>query len=483
MSAPQNQELEVTLKTLECHFTWGIEKGDVKDLDNIPEKLLDRIKFCHRRYHPTFFNVLAFISQTTGKSETGLEFLNKAERVLREEKSFSEADLLVTYANFAWIYYHIGKLTEVSTYFGKLENICKGIPQSSKYSANVPRVYGEKGWTFLKLGSRFYQSSKESFQKALHGDPENVSFNMGYAVVLYRLEGMMGKRVNPETSDAVRQLKKVLQLEPCDSEAMVLLALKLQHVKKEDSWKLIKQALRLTPDVPQITRYVAKYFRAEGCIDQSLAILKKAIELAPHSSFLHHQIGLCYKQQLALMFQAQKGAKRIPVTEKRAKAVECIQYFKRAVELKPSNIHANINLAEAYGENRQIEDAEKVYVSLLEDQSLCNSDRQHCHTSYGLFLMYKKKSEPGAINQFKAAYQFRMQTSDRRQAGKKLKQIAERQLKCKEKVSEAFEILAFLCTEDKEEKKAMEYTARARHFAAGSADQLSAEFSERMKLK
>ncbi|MBN3302730.1 IFIT5 protein, partial [Amia calva] len=289
--------------------------------------------------------------------------------------------------------------------------------------------------------------------------------------------------MNPESSAAVNQLRKVLQLEPSDSEAMVLLALKLQNVKKEDSLKLVTEALRLSPDVPQVTRYAAKYFRAAGSVDKSLEILKEAVKLAPHSSFLHHQIGLCYKQQLIDLFQVKKGSRRVPAGDKRALAAQCIYHFKKAVEMKPSNVHAQVNLAEAYGENRQLEDAEKIFSDLLGDGTLCDSDRQHCHANYGLFLMYKKKSELSAIRQFKIAYTMPVQTPARNLAGRKLKQIAERQLKSKDRVSEGFEMLAFVCTEDKQERKAMEYTMRAKQCDTPSVDSLSSAFTKTMKLE
>lgn len=41
-----NEDMEAELRQLECLFTWGVEKSDIRDLSNLPEKLHDRIKFC-----------------------------------------------------------------------------------------------------------------------------------------------------------------------------------------------------------------------------------------------------------------------------------------------------------------------------------------------------------------------------------------------------------------------------------------------------
>ncbi|KAG7492707.1 hypothetical protein MATL_G00017710 [Megalops atlanticus] len=482
MSVSDKADLEAKMRKLECPFTWDINKDDINDLDNIPEKLLDRVKFCPRKYHATYLNILAFVSHLMGNNESALEFLLRAETLLKADRK-AETEFLVTCSNLAWVYYQSGNLSDVETYLGKLEKICKGIPGSSQYSCCLPVIHGEKAWTFLRLGATFYERAKDSFQKALEGDPDNASFNVGYAVVLYRLEGMdRDKRVRPEASEAVAQLRKALLLDPTDAEAMVLLALKLHNSRKHESMKLIEDALQLSPDVPQVTRYVAKYFRAEGSLDTSLDILRRAVQLAPNSSFLHHQIGLCLKQQLARMFQTKRGAGRVPATLKRAKAAECIHHFSKAAELKPTNIHARVNLAEAYGENHQLDEAEKIFTDLLQDGSLRDSDKQHCHTSYGAFLLYKRKAEDCAIAEFKTAYRMQIQSLDRKQAGKKLRQIAEKRLNTKQRVGEAFEILAFLSTEDKQERQAEEYTRRARQYFAEMGD-LPAAFEKGMKLK
>ncbi|XP_030630941.1 interferon-induced protein with tetratricopeptide repeats 9 [Chanos chanos] len=482
-SLPNRDVLEVKLRKLECLFTWGLEKADIKDLDSIPQKLLDRVKFCPQRYHATYFNILAFVSHLTGETESALEYLRKAELALMEDKR-DEVDFIVTFSNFAWIHYHLGNLDDAEVYLGKATNIFNDRGCSQQCSSSLPTVHGEKAWSFLRLGAAFYEQAKESFSKALEAEPDNVSFNVGYAVVLYRLEGLNKEReIRPEASKAVRQLQKALDLDPTNSEVMVLLALKLQRTKRYEARKLIKEALKLSADVPQVTRYVAKYFRAEGSLDESLEILQKAVELSPDSSFLHHQIGLCYKQQLIQMSEEQKRLrKRSPAAQRAAKVAECISHLSKAVELKPSNIYAKVNLAEIYGENRQLGEADKIFTSLLKDDSLSDLEKQHCHFCYGVFLLYRKRDEDGAISQFKTAYKMSIDSYERKQAGKKLKQIAEKRLNTSQRVREAFEILAFVCAEDKQDRQAAEYTRKAEHYSSGTTD-LTEKFAKGMKLK
>ncbi|XP_028975866.2 interferon-induced protein with tetratricopeptide repeats 5 [Esox lucius] len=478
MSASVKAAMEEKLKALDCHFTWSIKKTDIKDLDRVPEKLLDRImKYGPLKYHATYYNLLAFLSHLDGNNTSALDYLQKAESALKDRRD--DTELLMTYSNFAWVHHYSGNRDNVEVYIGKLENINKGIPKASKIQGSLPSVHGEKGWSLIRLGGFFYQRAKESFQKALKGEPDNVSFNVGYAIVLYRLEGMVRERkARSAESQATNQLKKALSLDPDNSEVMVLLALKLQHKNKEESMKLITKALRLSPDVPHVIRYAAKFFRYEDSINESLHLLGKALEVSPNSHFLHHQIGLCHKQQLYQMFkQKTKGGSGGQI---KAKVEACIRHFSRAVELKPSNIHAKVDLAEAYGNNYQLEDAMRIFISLLKDKSISDSEKQHCYTSFGVFLFYKKKDEPRAVAEFKNAYQIHIESRDRKEAGTKLKQIAERWKANKKKIVEASEILAFLTTEDMKEGNCEEPKRVMVH--SSQTDDLSDSLRKGMKL-
>ncbi|XP_073684436.1 interferon-induced protein with tetratricopeptide repeats 1-like [Garra rufa] len=472
-----NKDMEAKLRQLECLFTWGVEKSDIRELNSLTDRLHDRIRFSPQKYHATYFNLLAFISHLKGKTENSLDYLQKAESALKEEQR-KKAEFLVTFSSFAWIHYHLQRLNDVEDYLNKVKSICKDIPGSSDYSCSLPVVHGEKAWSFLKLGGMFYEQAKESFSKALEAEPDNMLFNVGYAILLYRIYGM-NKADKHET--VTEQLRKALSLEPTNTEIMVLLALKLQKSRRQKAQNLIKEALMLSPDIPQVNRYVAKYFRAEGSIEESLFVLTRAVDQAPNSSFLHHQIGLCHKQLLIQMLEEGRTGRHVPAAQKFAKVAECIQHFSKAVELKPNNIYAKVNLAEAYGENRQLEQAEKIFTSLIDDRGLSESDKQHCYTSYGLFLHYKKKDVDKAVCQFKSAYMIPNDTYERKQAGKKLKLIAERNLNSKQKVREAFEILAFISSEDKQETQANEYLQRA-HQHCSHTDELSESFAKGLKL-
>ncbi|KAJ7987740.1 hypothetical protein DPEC_G00329620 [Dallia pectoralis] len=448
MSASDKADMEVKLKALDCHFTWSIEKADIKDLDQTPEKLLDRIMYsCPLKCHATYYNLLAFLSHLDGNNTCAIEYLYKA---------------------------------KVEAYIGKVEKISQSIPKASKIQGSLPSVHAEKGWSLIRLGGFFYRRAKDSFEKALKGKPDNASYNVGYAIVLYRLEGMAyNKKGKSVESQATTQLKKALSMEPDNSEIMVLLALKLQNQNKAEALKLVAEALRLSPDVPHVVRYAAKFFRYEDSSNEAIHLLGKALELSPNSHFIHHQIGLCHKQQLYQMFKQKKqGGSGGKI---KAKVEVCIRHFSRAVELKPSNIYAKVDLAEAYGNIYQMEEAMKIFTSLLRDKSINDSDKQHCYTGFGVFLFYKKKDEARAVTQFKNAYQIQIESRDRKEAGNKLRQIAERWQADKKRTVEANEILTFLKTQDTNERKTEEPKTVLAH--SSKTDDLANDLRKGMKLK
>lgn len=52
-------------------------------------------------------------------------------------------------------------------------------------TALLPEVYGEKGWTYLKL---YNLKAVDCFQQALELQPDDSEWNAGYAIALHRRE-------------------------------------------------------------------------------------------------------------------------------------------------------------------------------------------------------------------------------------------------------------------------------------------------------
>ncbi|GCB84580.1 hypothetical protein scyTo_0025118, partial [Scyliorhinus torazame] len=281
----QDDLLKVELDQLQCHVTWAPQRENI-DLDHMEQKLEDSIDL-DVKYQAMSYNQLAFVNCLQGKCEEAIQNSSTAETILREnhEDEFDER-IIITYGNYAWVYYHMGQLTEAQSYLDKLERICKQFPDASRYTAMIPEVYGEKGWSLLNSGVPYYKEGMECFESALEEDPSNIDWNVGYAIVLSRLEGLSGVTESVDSSQSVNQWRRVLVLDPNDAEAMVQLALKLRVFEQyEEADTLVKQALEKSPGLPYVLRYAAKFYRCAGDIEKALKLLDKALKMTPKSAF------------------------------------------------------------------------------------------------------------------------------------------------------------------------------------------------------
>ncbi|XP_078060427.1 antiviral innate immune response effector IFIT1-like [Mustelus asterias] len=337
MSDQEKDLLKVKLDQLQCHFTWAPQKENI-DLDDMKQRLEDSIQL-DVIYRATSYNQLAFVNCLQGNCEEAIQNLQEAEEILREnhEDEF-EKRIIVTYGNRAWVNYHMGQLTEAQSYLDKLERICQQFPDASRYTAMIPEVYGEKGWSLLNCTSQYYEDAMECFKKALEEDPDNTEWNVGYATVLFRLEWFSGTPESRGPSEAVKHLRRVLELDPDHTEAMVLLALKLQHFnQKEEALKFIEEALQKSPDLPYVLRYAAKFYRTKGDVEKAVDLLKKGLEITPNSTFLHHQIGLCYRTRLyeLMKYPDSKGPCNAALQQRAELIKLCKFHFQKAFESRP----------------------------------------------------------------------------------------------------------------------------------------------------
>uniref|UniRef100_A0A8C9RMN3 Interferon-induced protein with tetratricopeptide repeats 5-like n=1 Tax=Scleropages formosus TaxID=113540 RepID=A0A8C9RMN3_SCLFO len=288
-----DMSLQTKLLQLECHFTWSLKECDA-DLTDLQNRLEDDCIFYVGEETGTgrLLSFLAFTKYRQNLPEEALEDLKKAEDLVQKDnKKDCEKLLVVTYGDFAWLYYYMGDYSTSWIYIEKLEELKEQFPPSVLQAV----VNAEKGWTFLKYSRKCYEKAKECFRKALEEEPDDSEWNAGYAIALYRIEWDV---TSAEESQAVKQLRRALELNPGDALIMVLLGLRLCVFKEmREAEDLVEKALEISPDNPYVTRYVAKFYRQSGSLEKSVALLKKALKQTPNSAFLHHQIATSYKMK------------------------------------------------------------------------------------------------------------------------------------------------------------------------------------------
>ncbi|XP_067858601.1 interferon-induced protein with tetratricopeptide repeats 5-like isoform X1 [Heptranchias perlo] len=483
-SNKEKDSLKAKLDQLQCHFTWGPQKDSI-DLDDMKHRVQDSIQ-AGVKYQAMSYNQLAFVNCLQGNCDEAIQNLKEAEKILREnhEHEFEERSI-ITYGNYAWVYYHMGQLTEVQSYLDKLEMICKRFTNGSRYTAMIPEVYGEKGWSLLKSCRKYYEEAKECFEKALEEDPDDTEWNVGYAIALFRLEGFSCTSESGEHSQSMKQLRRVLELDPDDSVAMVLLALKLQEFnQKEEAFKLVERALQMSPDLPYVTRYAAKLLRREGAVEKSLQLLKKALEITPNSTFLHHQIGLCYRSKL---FQLNKNPcskdPRNPAFQQRAELVkQCKFYFQKSFELKPSFIIAQLDFAVICSINGEYWKAEEICSDLLKLEDIRPDNKQAVCCQAGLFQLRHKRPESNAITHFLEGLKIQRGTKEWEMCRTNLRKIAAKQIDRNPRDSKAFGILGLLHQLDGEKHEAIGWFEKALEFDGDNEEYLSALCELRLSI-
>ncbi|KAK3528481.1 hypothetical protein QTP70_000302 [Hemibagrus guttatus] len=304
---------------------------------------------------------------------------------------------------------------------------------------------GEKGWTFLKFSRKYYERSKECFKKALELEPDEGEWNAGLAIVLYRTDDLFQ---NSPDSNTVDQLRRAIATNPDDDVLKVLLGLRLVHHKKySEAESLVEQALERSPEHPHVIRYVGKFFRNQGSVDRSIALLKKASEKVSNSAFIHHQLGLCYKN---------KGKRARKENEIKQAREQCIYHLERAIELKPNFILAMNELALQFGEEKAMEKAEEMFQNAFQVAEETNDYCQTVHLYYAEFQQYCVSCESAAIKHYIECLKLNPNYFERKKSAERLERIAKRKISNNAIDGEAFGILGIVYKEKGEKQKAIE---------------------------
>ncbi|XP_061089147.1 interferon-induced protein with tetratricopeptide repeats 5-like [Conger conger] len=403
---------------LECHFTWGLNDTDLNDLQN---RLKDNIEMSvgEDRGIGWSYSNLAFTKFKQGLLEEARDYLEKAEEHIRKHHGDNcERQLIVTYGNFAWVYYHMREHAQSQTYLDKLEEIKMQFPTESPAVLH-PEIYGEKGRAFLNFAQQYYEKAKDCFEKALELEPEEIEWNESYAVALYRTEFNL---TSFEESPASRQLRRVLELDPNNAYIMVLLGLKHAEYKEyQRAEELMETAIDLDPNKPYVIQYVAKFYRRNKQFDKALSLLKRLQEMTPNSAFVHHQLALIYmsKRQTSI----QNGGE-----EAEALLTLCMQHLDQAVSIRPSFVYAMLDLAACYAEKKNFKKAEEMFEETFKVATAKNDSLHVVEVRYADFQLYHMKSVPLAIMHYKEGLRLQKHTAEGKRCAQQLTKIANKDI-------------------------------------------------------
>ncbi|XP_065098901.1 interferon-induced protein with tetratricopeptide repeats 10 [Paramisgurnus dabryanus] len=448
--------LRTKLHQLECHFTWALIKTDI-DLPDLLNRLEEQLKLDlgKNKALARAYSALAYVKFLQGFQEEALNNLMTSVKLYIEchEEEFHKT-LIVTYGNLAWLNYHMNNYTECESYLQKLQTIDE---KHSTKASSVPEVLGEKGWTFLKFSQKYYERAKECFKKGLELEPEDSECNTGYAIALFRTEYGGFTYTNSPT---IKQLRQAIETNPDDDVLKVLLAMRLlKYMRYDEAEILVEKALERSPDHPHVMRYVGKFFRSRGCVDRSIALLSKALEKSPNSSFIHHQLAFCYKlKKTQLLKQRNHHTKASQVQQIRD---QIIYHLEMATTHSSGFIAAMSDLALHYGEKPDISRAEELFQMTFQTAKEKNDSLYVVNFYYAEFQLHCKRCEALAIKHYMQCLKLCTCSHEVKRSYYSLKKIAEKRIRVNTQDGEAYAILGFLHKEKGEKREAIECYEKA----------------------
>ncbi|KAK2501357.1 hypothetical protein MC885_020422 [Smutsia gigantea] len=446
--------LESSLRQLKCHFTWNLVKGE-KSLDDFEDRVCNQIEFQNREFKATMCNIIAYIKHLRGQNEAALEYLQQAEEWIQQEHTDqAEIRSLVTWGNYAWVYYHLGRLSEAQTYVDKVKQVCEKF--SNPYSIECPQLDCEEGWTRLKCGRRQNERAKVCFEKALEEKPHDPEFSSGLAIASYRLDD------RPEPQNPTDTLRQAIRLNPNNQYVKVLLAQKLQKMNEEDEGeRLVEEALEKAPNATDVLRGAAKLYQSKGAFDKAIELLRKALDCMPHNAYLHYHIGCSYR---AKVLQTLYDVEENDMNGKREKLQELIEqsvdHLKIADENSGKFSRVCSYLASLYVLADQYEEAE-YYFQKEFSRELTPVAKQVLHLRYGNFQLFQMKCEDKAIHHFIEGVKINQESKEKEKIKSKLQKIAKNRLSKNAADSKALHLLAFLQELNRELQSADENSEQA----------------------
>ena len=195
----------------------------------------------------------------------------------------------------SFLYRDLGKIREAINF---LENLIKNVPDKPELMLYLASFYEEN--------EEFYKAEKV-LKKAIKIDPENIEFHFRLGVVY----DMWDKK-----EAAIESMKTVISLDPHNANALNYVGYIYAElgINLDEAERLIKEALKHSPDDGYITDSLGWVYYKKGRYKDALKLLKKAVDLAPDDPTILEHLGDVYlkttDKKKALMFYERSLLKR-----------------------------------------------------------------------------------------------------------------------------------------------------------------------------
>ncbi|XP_012787940.2 interferon-induced protein with tetratricopeptide repeats 2-like [Sorex araneus] len=439
-----NSCLEQILPQLKCHFTWNLFKDE-----DIPEDLEDRVCEQIESLNPeskgTMYNLLAYIKHLHGQNEAALECLQQAEKSIQKEHSDqAEVRNLVTWGNYAWVNYHLGKLDEAQDYVDKVKQVCEKF--SNPLSLECPELDTEEGWARLKCGNNQLKRAIVCFEKALEKHPHDPEFASGLAFSRHHASELAIETHCdsdcPAPVNVFNLLREAVELNPKNMYVKLLLALTLQKMNNAEGEKLVEEILKEGPDEAGVLQQAAKFYRTGGDLDKAIKLLKRASEMLPNSTRIHYIIGTCYREKIQKIFGGHNRMCQESEYLLQHQIEQGIDHFKKADNNRNLS-QVNLSLAFLHAIAGEYNEAEHYYQREF-SKDLSPLQKQQLHLYYGNFQSFQMKCEEKAIHHYMEGVKINHASKEKEKMIGKLYTIAKKRHFENRQDSQTLELLEFL---------------------------------------
>ena len=185
---------------------------------------------------------------------------------------------------------------------------------------------------------------------------------------------------NNNLVDALKFYEEILSFDSKNFEAIFFLGvLKAQTKKFEEAKELLKKAIKIKPEMPDLYNNMGLILREMKDYDQSLISFKKAIQINPEFSVAFNNLGVVYKD-LEDIDEAEKNfLQSIKINSNNSDPYNNLgiiyniqnqtdkakDFFYKSLEINPENLQALNNIGNLYKNIGHIENAEKYFYKAI----------------------------------------------------------------------------------------------------------------------
>ncbi|XP_034568175.1 interferon-induced protein with tetratricopeptide repeats 1B-like [Notolabrus celidotus] len=384
MSAAQSQ---TTLESLQCHFTWNLDRRR-SILLLLRDKLEDIRIEEGNRWLGHIYNLQGFIQYKLGFNEDAKNLFSKAAEAFHELRHADEGPwLLVNYGNLAWLHHHLGDEAESQAYLSKIDALMKNHPSPSKGELH-PEVYAEKAWTLMLLRG----DSKlvvEYFEKAIRMQPDMVEWNTSHVLSLVSAQKYSATGVEADLLEKMRAAKEQ------DPENLYLAVLYLEQLAKkgerieDEAYKIARNVLGTPISSYNCMRALLRVYKNHLSFDEAIDLAEEALKIHPNQRYLKKCVAICYKWKLVIL---RDGPPRSGMIDR------AISLQEEVISLYPhSQLMIKIDLASLYAKSRRHQaQAEQIYEELIHSD-LEPEQKQLVYNAYGRYLNYEQNDLPKSV--------------------------------------------------------------------------------------